>query len=303
MISVLLRGDDKRNPVILVLPAGPGFPGIADARMLENSLKLEGEFTVATIDPRGAGKSYTPGLSSELMTLRQLVGDVKQVIEAVLPKVRQTKVHLLGFSIGGTIALLAAEKFPAQIASVTAVGPDITMPEAEAHALAFTMEQARKKNKNSALRQLVHIGPPPHVTVKAFQTRVRWVTEFGGIELHRNFRALVSRSLRGILFCPEYSLTDKIHALQGISFSQRHLLPRIADLHLLKSPGCFTMPMAIFQGEHDAAANPATAQKYFAMSTSSVSKSLVLFSKSAHNPHYDEPEKFRAALIAAIKGV
>lgn len=301
-LPVLLRGNDRLNPVLLVLPAGPGFPGIAEARALEKSLKLEGEFTVASLDPRGTGKSYTPRLSPELMTLKHLVEDVNRVIDAVLPRVHQTKVHLLGFSIGGTIALLAAEKFPAQIASVTAVGPDISMPGAEAHAFAFATEQARKRKNSSALRQLLNIGPPPHLTVKAFQARVRWVTEFGGIELRGNFWGIVSRTLRGILFCPEYTLIDKMRALQGMTFSQRHLLPRLADLHLLNSPGNFSIPFSIFQGEHDAAANPVTAQQYFAMCTSSVSKSFVLFSDSAHNPHYDEPQKFSAALIAAIKG-
>ena len=53
---VTIRGVDRRNPVLLILHGGPGFPEAPLAWW--NTRSLEEYFTVVEWDQRGAGKTY-----------------------------------------------------------------------------------------------------------------------------------------------------------------------------------------------------------------------------------------------------
>jgi proline iminopeptidase len=53
---VSIRGRDRRNPVLLILHGGPGFPELALAWW--NTRALEEYFTVVHWDQRGSGKTY-----------------------------------------------------------------------------------------------------------------------------------------------------------------------------------------------------------------------------------------------------
>jgi hypothetical protein len=55
---IFVRGQDRRNPVLIFLHGGPGEPaaGISSSRTLDGEL-IE-HFTVVHWDQRGAGKSY-----------------------------------------------------------------------------------------------------------------------------------------------------------------------------------------------------------------------------------------------------
>src|SRR5262249_27361631 len=132
----LIRGQKPDAPVMLLIQQGPGFPMIQEAPELERDLKLEAEFRVVYWDPRGTGKSCVASARGEL-TIDDLAADVRAMVRALCRRCAVERVHVVGFSLGGTLGLLAAAGDPAPIASLVCVGPDVNFAESERYAYAF----------------------------------------------------------------------------------------------------------------------------------------------------------------------
>jgi pimeloyl-ACP methyl ester carboxylesterase len=60
------------------------------------------------------------------------------------------------------------------------------------------------------------------------------------------------------------------------------------------------VPVVFFQGRHDFATPPDLVASYVDALDAPRGKSLVWFEASAHMPHYEEPARFREALLHAL---
>src|SRR3712207_4778953 len=70
---MFIHGDDRTKPILLWLHGGPGDPLMPVARPLDTELIKH--FVVVHWDQRGAGKSYDPALTPELLTTEQYIAD------------------------------------------------------------------------------------------------------------------------------------------------------------------------------------------------------------------------------------
>src|SRR5688500_6035326 len=78
---ISIRGQDRRNPVLLILHGGPGFPTAPMAWWATRP--LEEYFTVVHWDQRGSGKTYQlndPGVVGATMLPGQFVADTEQLV-------------------------------------------------------------------------------------------------------------------------------------------------------------------------------------------------------------------------------
>jgi len=153
---VLLRGDPRSRRVLLIVQMGPGLPLIHEARALERRLHLESDFVVAYWDQRGTGKSW--GADPTTINLRQLVADVRAMVDALCARLQVDRLDILGFSLGATLATLAAAQNPARIGHIVAVGIDVDFAESEGYAYAFASDEAARRGDRRAQRQLQAIG-------------------------------------------------------------------------------------------------------------------------------------------------
>jgi pimeloyl-ACP methyl ester carboxylesterase len=80
---------------------------------------------------------------------------------------------------------------------------------------------------------------------------------------------------------------------------QHRVLPALQGFNLLATPLHVSAPVTIFQGRHDAATVPALAVPL----AQRVNAELVWFEYSAHYPHEEEPERFRAELLRFVEGL
>jgi len=110
---------------------------------------------------------------------------------------------------------------------------DIDIPVAELHTYDFALTTARQHGNRRAIRQLETIGPPPHLDVKKFTTRARWAANFGGVASGTSFTSLSRDLLASLVRSPDYSVTDIIRTLRGITASQAALLPQLATTDLV----------------------------------------------------------------------
>jgi pimeloyl-ACP methyl ester carboxylesterase len=292
---IRVRGADLSNPVMLLMQLGPGLPIINETRRFERLLGLEDTFTVVYWDQRGTGLSLRDprldGLSPHLM-----VADTVSLLELLRERF-EAKTLVTGFSFGATFAAYAAARRPDLVATLVAVGMDIDVPAAEANAYEFALSTARRRGNRRAVRQLETIGPPPHLATKEFMTRVRWVSNLGGVstntDLNGTFRALLASLARS----PDYSVADIVRTVRGITSTQAALLPELASTDLVRTVTQLEVPIVMVQGRLDQVAPPEAAQA-FHDSLTAPGKQLVWLDESAHTPHLEQPDKFRDVLMA-----
>jgi proline iminopeptidase len=295
---IRVRATNASNPVLLLMQQGPGVPIINEVRGFERRLGLEKDFTVVYWDQRGTGLSSSALRTSTNrieISVARMVEDTVSLLEFLHQRFGR-KSLVAGFSFGATFAAQAAVRRPDLVAALVATGMDIDIPFAENHTYDFVLRTARERGNRRAVRQLEKIGPPPHLEVKQFSTRARWAANFGGVTANATFNDLLRALLGSLLRSPDYSMTDTIRTVRGITASQAALLPQLIDTDLIRTMPRIDVPIVIAQGRLDQVAPGKPAQR-FHDSLTAPSKQLVWFEKSAHTPQYDEPAKFRDLLM------
>jgi len=295
---LLLRGDLATKRVLLVVQQGPGLPLIQDAREFERRLHLESEAVVAYWDQRGTGKSFRAEPAT--ITVAQSVADVRAVVDALCARLNVERVDILGLSLGGTLATMAAARDPARIGYLVVAGLDVDSGESERYAYAFARTEAARRGAGRAQRQLEAIGAPPHDTAKKFLTRARWVAAYGGINRRRGYFGLLWDTASRVLRAPHYAVRECAPILAAIPRTQELMLAPINNFDLRTAVPRISVPITFFQGRHDVGTNPELVARYAAAVEAPRGKSFVWFEHSAHMPYYEEPELFREALLRAM---
>ena len=292
---IRVRGTDAANPVLLLIQQGPGLPMLNEVRRFERLLGLEDHFTVVYWDQRGCGRSLRTADMQTAHPLRHMVDDTVSLLEIVKGRFGM-KSYVAGFSLGGTVGAYAAAERPDLVETLVAVGMDIDGVAAANGAYRFALDSAHRLSNKRAIRRLEAIGPPPHLDVKQFGTRVRWASNFGGVTHDQSYGAVVRSLLSSLVRSSDYSAGDVLRTLSGITATQARLLPEMAELDLERSVPHLDVPLVLVQGRLDKVAPCDAAQRYFD-SVEAPSKELVWFEESAHTPQLEEPKKFRDLLI------
>jgi pimeloyl-ACP methyl ester carboxylesterase len=291
----LVRGQSPTSPVMLLVQAGPGLAMISDAPAMQRQLHLEEHFRVVYWDQRGTGKSFDAKDRGPI-ALQTVVGDVRAMIRALCQRLGVAQIDVVGFSFGASLALLACADESLPVRSLTCVGMDVNLLEAERFATAFALAEAERRGHKRALRALRAIGEPPHADLERFTTRARWVASFGGVHHEKGFGALLRTTVARLWKSPRYSLREKLGALRGIQATAARLLPAFQGLDLLATPLHVRPPISIFQGRQDKAAPPNLAAQLAAR----LGVDVIWFEESAHLPHEEEPARFRQELLRFV---
>jgi pimeloyl-ACP methyl ester carboxylesterase len=96
---IQIRGEDRDNPVLLVLHGGPGWPNAVFTLPLR---PWEQHFTVVQWDHRGAGKTLGRNgkVGSGEMTFSRRVADAIELVEFLRHYLAKDKVILVAESMG-----------------------------------------------------------------------------------------------------------------------------------------------------------------------------------------------------------
>jgi pimeloyl-ACP methyl ester carboxylesterase len=298
---IRIRAANTGNPLLLLVQQGPGLPMINEAQAFGRLLSLEDDFTVIYWDQRGCGRSLRPANATRELSVQAMVSDTERLLAMLCDRFGMPAV-VAGFSMGATIAALAAARRPDLVATLVAVGMDIDGAAAGKSAYEFALATAHARNNRRAIRQLETIGPPPHLEPKKFTTRVRWATNFGGVRTGHTYHSEARSLLFSLLRSPDYSLADAVRTIRGITAAQAALLPELAALDLAHTLTYLKCPIVMVQGRHDQVAPASSAERYAEL-MEAPHKQLVWFEHSAHMPHFEEPERFRELLAKVRLGL
>ena len=242
---VTIRGEDRANPVVLVLHGGPGDAtnpwGYAGFRPW---LKT---YTVVQWDQRGAGRTLGRNgpASAAAVTIDRLVQDGVELADAIRTSLRKDRIILLGHSWGSVLGVLMAKAKPALFEAFVGTG-QVGDPARGYHVAYDALRaKARAAGDARALRELDEIGPPPYTDGRGYQVQRRWSNLFEGAD------AFIARMLGFALSAPGYTIRDVNDWLDGQGLSAERLVPESSALPASALTGRIAVPVFVIQGAED----------------------------------------------------
>ena len=288
------RAADVEDPALILLHGGPGASEMALFRHF--NADLEHHFLVVYWEQRGAGRSFSSDIPPDTMTVARMLDDLDEVVRLVQRRFGKRKVVLLGHSWGTALGTLYAFEHPGNVAAYVGTGQIVASQEGERLSYDFALAQARERGDAKAVAELESMGPPPH-TVEQDLALGRWLERFGG-EYHGDLSkgALIWAALS----TDEASLLDLVKFGRGNAFSLKHLHEEGSKFDFPARVDALEVPVFFLLGRHDWNTPSVLAADYFEQ-IEAPRKELVWFEGSAHNPPFEEPERFNRVLIERVR--
>ncbi|WP_153733241.1 alpha/beta fold hydrolase [Sporosarcina obsidiansis] len=290
--EIMIRGNDKDNPVIIVVHGGPGSPEIPYADQY-NDL-LEANFTVVNYDQRASGKSHHFFEDYSNLSTDLLVEDLLALTDYIAESLDKEKVILMSHSSGTYIGIQAAYKSPEKYEAYVGIGQMSDTRESEIESLNFCITQAQKAgNMDDALYLQ---GLTEQIKHGDTVTPREYVMKYGGsTRLIDN----PDGDTLGVLLSSEYNLLDAIRYHYGMGYSQEKLVPHMLQNPLPQLVTKLEIPLYFVMGTYDYMTSRHAAKNYFDM-LEAEQKEFIAFEKSAHYPQFEEKEKFNEWMSATF---
>ena len=299
--SFSIRGENRDSPVLLYLHGGPGSTELIPFRLFHQA--LEKYFTVVVWEQRGTGKSYSPSIPRESMTIDQFVSDAHELTEYLKTDFKKDKILVVGHSWGSILGLLLVQKYPESYFAYVGSGQEVIPSEAERIGYRYLL--AKAKDKPAAMKELAKLDiPEPYLTIDSdgrwfekAKTDRKWMIALGGEIYNRSDYSLFFNGKT--LTAPEYTWMDFVHFARGSVFSLKEMWPQVMRLDFMKQVPEISIPVFFFQGRHDYVASSSLVEKYAAV-LKAPTKELVWFEGSGHDPIYEEAAAFDRLLIERV---
>lgn len=290
---VLVRGENIKNPLLVILHGGPGFSDTTFFRYFNSS--LERKFTVVYWDQRGTGKSFHKSIPRSSMNVNQFVSDLDELVKWICKRVNKNKVTILGHSWGSLLGVLYAAKFPKKVSAYIGCAQIGDWSEGEMATYNYALLKAKQLNNLKAIKQLESIGPPPYDADAVFKERIL-VQELDGQMSIKTMASMGKMALR----VKETSIFDLPGTISAFRFTMNAMWHEVSTLNLLKLVPVLKVPVFFFLGKKDHWVLPQTSKSYFNKLFAPVKK-LVIFENSGHEPFVDEPEKFNKEMLDLVR--
>lgn len=304
---VTIRGQDRRNPVILYLHGGPG--GTTSDISYAFQRPWEDGFTVVQWDQRGFGRSAVDGEKlSSTITGAQLVDDAIALIEHMEARLGQSKVILVGQSWGSVLGAEVAKRRPDLLHAYLGFG-QLTGWKRNFEETRTELSEIAKARGDTALAKAMRDAgpaPDPH-DPEAFFAWVNTVqapvlAEGGSWHNVRTTGDLTARTLALIFGSPTLSLGDIWRALGSApdpDFALHPLAASVADWDFRKTLGRdFDVPMIFVSGRYDLQ-TPRAAAERLAAEICAPHTEMIIVENSAHFLVTEQPGSILDALLKA----
>lgn len=283
-------------PVLLFLHGGPGSFESLFAYELD---EVWGDmFTHVHWDQRGAGKTLRRNKKIGMPeSVEQMLDDLHGIIEHLQRKYQIDKVVVLGHSWGSLLGSLYVRKHPKNVLAYIGVGQVISMMENERAAYLEILEMAKKTGNKKHIQALEKMGdyPPsdPELLLKLLP-KIRKIQE--AYDNDPVSGSGLGEMLKIVRRSPSFQWGDVVSFLRIMKVNHPlHL--QMLSFNLSDSLPQYNVPIHYILGEVDTIA-PTSLGKVYYDSIDAPRKTLTVIPGAGHNPMYERPDEFAAALRA-----
>ncbi len=294
---VLLRGRDRKAPILLYLHGGPGFTGMPFVR--HHNSDLENHFVMVHWDQRATGKSFKPGTDPNSLNLELYVEDLDDLVNQLRIEFSQDKVNLVGHSWGSMLGLAYIKKHPEKVSAYFGIGQAGSQPVSEAENYLWAQAQAEKRDDQESLNVLQEVGPPPYASAKDMMRERSVANKYGGGWVSPKSTQDFAMALMRV---DEFSWFDLINVLRSETFSLQPLFRAMSDFDAYQNYSELGVPVVLLTGRHDRIISSLESHRFFE-SLNAPYKAFEWFENSAHNPHSEQPEEFNQRLLLHAKKI
>jgi proline iminopeptidase len=297
-----VRGQNVNNPILLFIHGGPGIAFIPLAGSFQGP--LEKSFTMVQWDQRGAGKTYASNdrdLLRRTMNVLQMEQDTLEVVNYLRNRFKRGKIFVVGHSWGSVLGLWLAHEHPELLYAYVGVGQVVNMERNAQVVYQDTLQQARSRHNEQAIKDLESIAPypPPNPDVDKMFVANQWAAELLGPPPSAAGFTSVKRILSAVVSAPEYSLADDYGFVRGQMFSGEILFPELTKVDLSKLGSDFRVPMFFFEGRQDPYCRPSLIWAY-SQTIKAPHEEFIWFDHSGHFPFFEEQQKFADELFQRV---
>jgi len=287
-LSLMIRGNDVANPVLLFLAGGPG--GGEMGAMRRHGGALERAFTVVTFDQRGAGTSYDSLEPTSSLTLGGSVNDAVEVTNYLRDRSHQDKIHVLGQSRGTTLGVLVVQQHPELFRAFIGTGQMVSPRETDRIIYTDTLAWAKRSGHTALVDQLLKSGPPPYTDVLDYEPALSHEKDVYPFDHRVNDEGAGGFSEN--IFVEEHTLVQQLQMLPAFLDVFTVLYPQLQDIDFRVDVPRLEVPVYLVQGGHEARGSAQLADEWFA-GLSAPTKQLIIFDTSGHRPVFEQPETVR----------
>jgi len=293
---VQIRGEDRDNPVLLVLHGGPGWPNAIFTLPLRS---WEQHFTVVQWDHRGTGKTLGRNgkAGSGEMTFDQRVDDAVELTEFLRRHLATDKVILLAESMGTLTGLPLVKRRPDLFHAVVVTDLYVDMARNEADKYQLTLERVRAAGNHKGVAALEQIGADPtRWDLAAWNTNMAWAFKTNLPTPNLDRKVLFPLALSS----PIYTLRDLYTVFVGFQWSTAQMFDELMAYDARRLGTRFEVPFFLFQGESDVVTLTTLAEEYFAEVEAPV-KGLALINDAGHFAAFTQPDRFLTQLLTQVR--
>ncbi len=293
---VLIRGESRDNPVLLMLHGGPG---LATSPLYAWYRPWEKHFTVVQWDQRGAGKTYgLYGKATPDLTEQRIVADGIALSAYLCRHLHKDKIILLGHSWGSELGLRMIAERPDLYAAYVGTGQVVNDRQDERLAYTMILARARRAGDDKTVALLLKIGRPPYTNSDTLLAERQAVAPYS--PANEQPGKYFKRSIPAALFAPGFSLKDIWDASFAGFYSLQILTPAMATFDAHKLGMRYQVPMFFVQGEQDTV-TPTPLVQAFATEISAPYKEVIILKGDGHGALLTDPDAFLAALLAHVR--
>ena len=276
---LLVRGIDRKQPVILFVHGGPGMPAMFLAHDFQRG--LEKEFVVVHWDQRASGKSFKDTADPAPLSIGLLLSDMDVVVDYLRSNLGANRLWIVGHSHGSYLGVLYARRHPDKVCAF--VGTGQVVDESRSGRTRAVQEEFLRGRLES-----LELDPDTIID----ESNLEELLFLTGSELYgeTSFKPLLMSGL----MAPEYSLFDALNIAKGSSYSSRSMIydmPR----DLAASEWQFDVPVAMIMGRHDMVTPTQLAREYYDRIEAPM-KAWYVVDEASHFPHFEQPRKFTKTL-------